>query len=172
LAIGSTGLRSLLVATSVLFGLLLPGPAARAEAESGRPGVLHRIVLYAPNRVLDVLDLVRLRARVGPGFAVGLRATELADVYLGSYAALYLGLPGPRGRRVPKLPVGFENHHGVEVGVVDASSGFAFGPGYTATEFGVGFQAAILGLDLGIDPFEIVDLAAGLLLFDPRGDDL
>jgi hypothetical protein len=129
-------------------------------------------VTYVPNRLLDVLDVVRLRARVGPGFAVGVRATELADLYLGSYAALYVGLPGPRGRRVPKLPVGFENDHGVEVSVVDASSGFGFDPGYTATEFGLGFQAAILGIDLGIDPFEIVDLAAGLVLLDPRGDDL
>ncbi len=152
--------------------MLLPARAARAEGESGGPGAPHRIVAYVPNRVLDALDVVRLRARVGPGFAVGVRATELADVYVGSYAALYLGLPGPRGRRVPKLPVGFENDHGVEVSVVDASSGFGFGPGYGATEFGAGFQAAILGIDLGIDPFEILDLAAGLVLLDPRGDDL
>ncbi len=165
--------RSFLPATLALLCLLHPAGAARAEeAESDGPGVLHRVVMYVPSRVFDVLDIVRLRARLGPGIAVGVRATELADAYIGSYAALYVGLPGPRGRRVPRLPIGFENNHGVEVSVADASSGFGFGPGYTATEFGAGFQAAILGIDLGIDPFEIVDLAAGLVLLDPRGDDL
>ena len=58
----------------VLFFLLLtsvPAFSSEPDADSG-PGVLHRIVAYVPNRVLDVLDVVRLRVpgrhhRIGPG---------------------------------------------------------------------------------------------------------
>jgi hypothetical protein len=46
-----------------------------------------------------------------------------------------------------------------------------FSPNYGPTEVGLGFQAAILGLDLGIEPWDFVDLALGLVLLDPNGDD-
>ncbi|MBI2875830.1 MAG: hypothetical protein HYY20_02995 [Candidatus Tectomicrobia bacterium] len=158
----------------VLLCLLLTGsPSFGAEPDAnGGPGVLHRVVTYLPNRVLDVLDLVRLRVRVGPGAAVGIRATEAADFFLGSYIAIYAGLPGPRNRRLPKLPVGIENSHGIEVSVADLSTGMGLGPGYSNTEFGFGFQAALIGLDLGVDPVELLDLVGGFLLLDLRGDDL
>jgi len=155
--------------------LVLIAPPAMAGAgdvaEDAGPSLLHRIALYVPNRVLDVLDLVRLRARVGLGTALGVRATEAADVFVGSYAAVYAGLPGPRGRRIPRLPVGLESLSGVEVSAADLSSGFGAGPDYTATEFGLGFQAYLVGLDVGVDPVEAVDLVLGLLLLDLRDDD-
>jgi hypothetical protein len=138
----------------------------------GGPSLLHRIVLYAPNRVLDVLDLVRLRARVGLGTALSVRATEAADLFIGSYAAVYAGLPGPRVRRIPRLPAGLEIRSGVEVSAADLSTGLGAGPDYSATEFGLGFQAYLVGLDIGVDPMEAVDLALGLFLLDLRDDDL
>jgi hypothetical protein len=151
--------------------VIAPPAMAGDVAQGAGPSLVHRIALYVPNRVFDVLDLVRLRARVGLGTAVGVRATEAADFFIGSYAAVYAGLPGPRGRRIPRLPVGLESLSGVEVSAADLSSGFGAGPDYTATEFGLGFQAYLVGLDIGVDPMEAVDLVLGLLLLDLRDDD-
>src|SRR5262245_3153326 len=34
--------------------------------DDGRDGLVHTILLYIPNRIFDLLDIVRARARVGP----------------------------------------------------------------------------------------------------------
>jgi hypothetical protein len=129
------------------------------------------ILMYVPNRLLDALDMVRARLRLGPGFAVGARATEYADFYVGTYVSVYIGLPGPRGRKFPRLPVGMESKTGAEVSVVDATIEGGMSPDYGMTEFGFGFQALLLGIDVGVDPFEMLDFVVGFLTFDPLDDD-
>ena len=137
----------------------------------GPVGVGWTILMYIPNRVLDLFDMVRARLRLGPGIAIGARATEYADVFVGTYATVYIGLPGPRGRTLPRLPVGLESKSGAEVSIADVTLEAGLGPDYGMTEIGFGFQLFLIGLDVGIDPFEIGDFAAGLLTFDPMDDD-
>ncbi len=132
----------------------------------------HRLVCYVPNRVLDALDLVRARVRVGPGLAAGVRATEAADAFAGSYLSVYAGLPGPRGRKTPRLPVGLESRTGVEASVLDASTGVGMGPDYSTAETGASLHLAILGFDVGVDLVEACDLVLGLLFIDVLNDDL
>jgi len=134
-------------------------------------GFLWGVVWYVPNRVLDVLDVVRARIRLGPGFAFGARATEYADVFLGTYASVYVGLPGPRGRTLPRLPAGLESKSGAEVSVADVTLEGGMGPDYGMTECGVGLQAFLVGFDVGVDPLEILDLVVGIFTFDPMDDD-
>ena len=145
--------------------------AETAPGEERGRGVVRRIVTYVPSRIFDALDMVRLRARVGRGMAVGLRATELADFYLGAYSTVYAGLPGPRGRVRPRLPAGLESRVGVELGAGDATFGGGTGPSYGSAEVGAGLQVMLLGFDVGVDPFEILDFLGGLVLLDPGGDD-
>jgi hypothetical protein len=47
----------------------------------------------------------------------------------------------------------------------------AAGPGYSPTEIGLGLHAGVVGVDVGIDPMEIVDFLGGFFLWDPRHDD-
>ncbi len=129
-------------------------------------------LLYIPNRVLDLLDIFRLRLRVGPGLAAGVRATKVAQVYAGSYATVFAGLPGPRMRSTPKLPFGLESHSGASLSVIDATVDGGIGPDFSPTEFGAGLQLAIVGFEFGIDPVEIADFATGILTIDLRDDDL
>jgi len=131
----------------------------------------HQLLWYIPNRVLDAFDPIRARARFGPGVAVGVRATDVADLYLGAYASIYVGLPGPRMYPTLKLPFGLESYTGVEISLAEGTLEGSIGPDYSPTEFGVSLQAFIVGLDVGIDPIEIVDLFAGIIFLDPRGDD-
>ena len=158
----------------LMLGLLLHGPGAgAAEAEDAEShGVVHTVLLYLPNRVLDLLDVVRLRVRVGPGLAVNARATELAAVFAGSYASVYAGLPGPRNRPLPKLPAGVETRTGVQASVADASVSGGFGPDYGPAEFGLGTQLFIIGFDAGVDPWELLDFVTGFVCVDLRHDDL
>ncbi len=147
-------------------------PTAAMEPEEPKHGFGHKLLFYIPNRLLDVFDFARLRLRVGPGIAVGARATKLVEVFVGGYASVFVGLPGPRLEPVVKLPVGIENYSGISVSVADGTSEGKRGPGYSNTEFGAGFQLALLGIDIGLDPMEILDLATGFIFIDLRGDDL
>jgi len=125
-----------------------------------------RVLLYLPNRVFDLMDVVRLRGRVGPGFALGARATRPASLFLGGYASVGVGLPGPRGEPKLPLPLGFDSAGGMQVSMVgDAPNG------YGRTEVGALLHVILVGLDVGVDPGEVLDFAAGFLLMDPRGDD-
>ncbi len=148
--------------------LTLAGPV-RAE----RHGFLHTVLLYLPNRVFDVFDLARARLRVGPGFAVDVRATELADAYLGGYTSLYIGLPGPRGKPTIPWPAGVETRAGAEVSVLDATAAAGpSDPGYGIGEIGAGAHIGLVGLDVGFDVFEVLDFVLGFLTIDLSEDDL
>ena len=135
-------------------------------------GIGHTLLMYIPNRLLDLLDIVRLRLRVGPGFGLGVRLTEFADVYLGAYASVWAGLPGARNRKTPRLPVGVESKSGVEVGPADATLEGMVGPDYSTWEVGFDFQFILLGIAIGLEPYEALDFVLGLLTLDPKDDDL
>jgi hypothetical protein len=157
----------------------LPGPLPPSDAsrpvsmpqddEDEGGSLIWGVAMYLPNRVLDVLDIVRAKLHLGPGFAFGARATRPAEVYVGFYGSAWVGLPGPRSRKLPRLPVGLESRTGAAVSVADATLG---GPTYGTTEFGVNFQLALIGADLGLDPGELFDFVVGLATFDPKDDDL
>lgn len=132
----------------------------------------HALLLYIPNRIFDLFDIVRLRLRLGPGLAVGARVTELVDFEVGGYATVWAGIHGPRGRPVISWPVGVENYGGFELSFIDLSDEeTGSGPHYGPAEIGLGLQALIIGADVGVEPWDALDFLAGLLFFDPNGDD-
>ena len=141
-----------------------------AEESAPSHGIGHRLLFYIPNRIFDVFDIVRARVRLGPGFGIGVRATELADFNLSAYTAIWVGIHGYRGEPSIPWPVGAEAVAKAEISIADAEAS-AGGPLYGPVEFGLGFHAALLGVDVGIEPWEIVDLVLGLFTFDPVGDD-
>ncbi len=135
-------------------------------------GLGHRLLFWIPNRLFDLLDIVRLRVRVGPGISVSARATEAADVAIGTHLTVFVGLPGPRGERRISLPVGMEGYAGLELSVLETGNeDDGIGPRYGPTEIGAGAQVLLVGLDVGVEPYDALDFLAGILMFDPRGDD-
>ncbi|MEE4261601.1 MAG: hypothetical protein V2I56_02855 [Desulfobacteraceae bacterium] len=149
-----------------------PAPEAMvAKKEVSDHGFGHKLLLYIPNRILDIFDFVRLRVRVGPGVAVGVRATRPLTLAVGGYTSLYAGLPGPRLKPTVKFPVGIENYAGMEASVLYGSSGGRFAPNYSSTEIGVSVHPLLVGLDICVDPLEVLDLALGFVFIDIRGDD-
>ena len=148
-------------------------PASETKSTAHKShSAIHKIAMFIPNVILDLCDVVRLRVRVGPGIAADVRATELASVFVGSYGSVYAGLPGPRNRRKPKLPIGFESRTGVQVSVVDGTTESNIGPDYGPTEIGLGVHVLIIGVDVGVEPLELLDFVTGLVFIYLRDDDL
>lgn len=133
---------------------------------------LHQILLYIPNRIFDVLDIVRIKAKVGPGFDVGIQITEPVRLYAGGHTAIYLGLPGPRQERIIPIPVGAEAKAGGALSVLDGMVKSNTGTDYSYTEIALESQLLLVGIDVGIDLVEIVDFFAGLVFLEIREDDL
>ena len=143
------------------------------EADDDRDvSVGHALLWYIPNRISDILDIIRLRIRLGPGLALGARVTELVDFNLGGYGTVFVGIPGPRRERRFNWPIGFESMAGAEFLWWDGTTHGHGGPHYGAVEVGLGLQAVLVGFDLGIDVWEIVDLVTGIVFIDPVEDDI
>jgi hypothetical protein len=150
----------LIVGTVFLVQASIP---PKAEA-----GPLMSILCYIPNRVFDILDIVRLRLRVGPGISLGVRATKPVSAFLGTHLTVWAGLHGPRGRLWLPLPFGFESRSGAQASVVDlAKSGCYYGP----LEIGFETQLFLLGPNVGVAPFEVIDFIAGIFFIDLQNDD-
>ena len=138
----------------------------------GITGIVQPIVFYIPNRIFDLLDILRLRVRVGPGVSAGARATELVDVFAGAHSTVYAGFRGSRGKKggIP-WPFGIENHGGVEVSVVDITNHGPFAPVVDPLELGFEVQAGIVGIYAALELYEVLDFVTGFVFLDIRGDD-
>jgi len=143
-------------------------PGTEKSARSEQKSTKHPILFYIPNRIFDLLDIVRLRVRVGPGISAGVRATKPVSAFVGFHSAIFAGLPGPRGKAEIPLPVGLEMRGGVQASVADAAPGNIY---YGPLEVGAEVQPLIVGINIGIEPFEILDFVAGFFFIDLQDDD-
>ena len=153
----------LIILLTGLCTLVQIGRPARAEA-----GVIKAIVCYVPNRVFDLLDIFRVRVRVGPGISAGVRATRPLSAFLGFHSSAFIGLPGPRGKKRIPWPVGLDLRAGAQASIVDASSG---APHYDFLEVGFETQLFLPGVNVGIGGIEILDFVTGLVFIDLQDDD-
>lgn len=144
-------------------------PKRRSSPASSALDTVWAVLVYLPNRVIDLTDVVRLQVRAGPGWAVSARATRALPVFLGGYKATWVGLPGPRGRASVPIPVGISSQTGFNLGPALASGSQA--PNYGLGEFGAGVQLYILGFDAGFDVVELADFFAGFACVDFAHDD-
>ena len=152
---------------------LLRAQAARAEDVAPPRTIGERawsVAEYLPNRLFDLCDVVRLHVRVGTGFAAGGRVTRSLPVFVGDYRAVWVGLPGPRGRAKLPLPAGAEGEKGVEVASMRVGSG-SKAPEYGVGEIGAGVMIYVVGVEIGVDPYEFVDFLAGFAGVDLAHDD-
>lgn len=146
-----------------------PQASTEPEVEEKDRSLLVGILLYLPNRIFDVFDIARLRVRVGPGLSLGARVTRPVSLALGTHGALFVGLHGPRGEASIPWPVGIESFAGAEISVVD--NGRVGNVYYGLGEIGAGTQLLILGLEAGVDPWEVLDFIVGLVTVDVAKDD-
>jgi hypothetical protein len=154
----------IIIALVCLCTLAQIGVPAQAEA-----GPLVNVVMYIPNRVFDLMDIFRVRLRVGPGISAGVRITRPVSGYLGMHTTVYAGLPGPRGRRKIPWPVGGDVGVGAQASFIDLSERTTY---YDPLELGGEAQILLLGANVGIGVYEIFDFIAGFAFIDLVGDDI
>ena len=146
-----------------------PAEETKAEPQSEgrqRRGLLGAIVMYIPNRVIDVFDMVRFGVDVGPGIGLDGQATDALQAR--AIAQTSVGAGFQSFRHTP-IQTGVQS----ALGVGPVSSDAQVGGWYrSATDFRLGAHAAIVGAHAAVDPVEIADLVLGFLLIDIRDDDL
>lgn len=165
-----------LMLTLGLVAMLVPAAWASEKKDNDQKqephSIGHKVLMYVPNRVFDLLDIVRARLRLGPGLAVGVRVTKPLSAYVGAYGSVYGGLPGPRLEPKYPLPFGVEDLNGAQLSILNLSTGFGADPKYSWSEIGASLHLLLIGADVDVDPMEAIDLLAGFFMFDPRHDDL
>lgn len=121
-------------------------------------------LLWLPNRLLDLVDVFRVDAGVGPAYGGVVRVTRYVQAGYRQMSPFSLRV-GDFGRKLPVM--------------VESSNEIGAGPAFIASkdreictgEVGVGVDL-LAGAYVGICVEELVDFAAGLVFLDIMDDDV
>ncbi len=122
------------------------------------------VLLWVPNRFLDLIDVFRFDVGAGVSYGAVARISKYGQVGYRDMAPMSLRI-GDFGRDYPVL--------------VERSSEFGIGPGYFDSkdrkicpgEVGVGADVFLVGAYGGICVEELLDFVAGIFFLDIMGDD-
>ncbi|MBP9838954.1 MAG: hypothetical protein KBC84_09605 [Proteobacteria bacterium] len=127
--------------------------------------VAENVLLYLPNRFLDLIDILKFDVGVGPSAGAVVRLTKYGQVGIRSVAPFSLRA-GLAGRSSPVF--------------LEHSSEFGIGPTFVQSsertvdrgEFGLGLDLILIGAYLGINLEAIPDFIIGFVGIDLQNDDL
>ena len=139
--------------------------SSSSKDDEGGGGFLDALMMYIPNRFLDLVDIFKADVGVGPSVGAVVRVTKYGQVGLRAIAPMSARL-GLLGRRAPAM--------------LETSSEMGIGPAYKRSkdrkvcwgEVGAGVDLILVGGYLGACPDELVDFVAGIFFLDLKGDDL
>jgi hypothetical protein len=146
-----------------------PATAQESKPEEEPPeerSFLHVLLLYIPNRIVDLLDIARFGIDVGPGIGLDLTATEYARLAL--LTRISAGVGYQTLRHMP-VKAGAESNFGV--GPFGANVGFPLTWYRNTWDLRVEAHLLIVGAHVAVNPAEILDAVLGLTTFDLLGDD-
>jgi len=157
----SDGTYSDLVPTSPKEGWSNLEPIEKGE---GSP-IWSQVLLWLPNRVLDLIDVFRVDVGVGPSFGAVVRVTKYGEIGYRQMAPASLRV-GDFGRQMPFL--------------IESSNEFGVGPAYVNSsdrkicpgEIGLGADLLVAGAYGGVCVDEFADFLAGIFFIDLKDDDI
>jgi hypothetical protein len=159
----------------------------------GESGFLTRLLLWAPDRLLDLLDLVTVDVHLGLGALVDVHATRAVQVAaglrakggIGLHDQRSLGLANDSGAGFAVLAMGTQTFSGsstgVPAGVITGSESIAgmhrpSSPLYRDYRdywaLGASTTAGIAGAEIDLHPVQLFDLIGGIFFLDFAHDDL
>ncbi len=135
----------------------------------GTASLGERLLLYVPNRLLDLLDVLHLGCAVGPGLGAEFHFTRRGR--LGAIAGGDVGLAW-LGRWTS--PVECAAYARASVGIREAVDTRSMGERwrYPRCDVGLSLNPAFALVYAAIAPDEIVDFLVGFSTYDTKGDDL
>ncbi len=124
-----------------------------------------QVLLWFPNRIMDLIDIFKVDVGVGPSFGAVVRVTKYGQVGYRSVSPLSVRV-GLFGRSMPFM--------------LEHSSEFGLGPGFVAShdrtvckgELGAGADLFLVGAYGGVCVDEVIDFIAGIFFLDVSGDDI
>ncbi len=134
------------------------------QENEGTPWWSH-VLLWIPNRVLDLIDVFRVDAGVGPAFGGVVRVTKYAQAGYRQMLPVSLRV-GDFGRQMP-IVVEASNEIGVSPLFIESKDRNTC-PG----EFGLGADLFVVGAYGGVCVDEAVDFLAGIFFIDLKDDDM
>jgi hypothetical protein len=134
------------------------------EKGEGSP-VWSQVLLWLPNRILDLIDVFRVDVGVGPSFGAVVRVTKYGEIGYRQMAPASLRV-GDFGRQMPFL--------------IETSNEFGVGPAYVNSsdrnvcdgEIGLGADLLVAGAYGGVCVDEFADFLAGIFFIDLKDDDI
>jgi hypothetical protein len=138
---------------------------AQSAGSAGESSLGRRILLYLPNRFLDLIDIFKADVGVGPALGAVARVTEHGQIGYRSVSPVSLRV-GLRGRNPPVMAE-TADEYGVGPDFIN-SSDREVGKG----EVGVGLDLFIVGAYAGIDFYQLPDFLLGFFGVDYAEDDL
>jgi len=123
------------------------------------------VLLWIPNRFLDLVDVFRLDVGVGPSFGGVIRITDQAELGYRKMLPTSIRI-GDMGRRIPVL-VETSNEKGVSPNYQDSKDREV-----CKGEVGLGADALIVGAYGGICFDELADFITGIFFIDIKDDDI
>jgi hypothetical protein len=153
--------------------LALPACASMAAPpaeDDGGPGAVevgHAVVMYLPNRVVDLFDVLRFGVNLGPGVGIQAKATDPVQVTWMTRASVGVGFQS--FRHVPGYAA---TETAAALGPAGAEAGLGLGWHQSPTDLRLEVHPAIAGAHVAVDPVEILDFVLGFFTVDIREDDL
>jgi hypothetical protein len=180
------------------------GPAEEQVTNRGRlginrrmrsrvdPNVLVRLLMYVPDRVFDLLDLVTLDVHFGPGVFADVHVTRRIQAAAGLRATLGVGVHEQRsiGLRnqseagVSVLTFGTQTVAGTNIGTSGVQTGAESMAGLHSPSnsiyqdfrdfwaIGASVTAGLAGVELDLHPVQLFDFIGGIFFLDFSRDDL
>ncbi|MHC4820625.1 MAG: hypothetical protein ACYTDX_02755 [Planctomycetota bacterium] len=125
------------------------------------------LVLWLPNRVLDLFDIAKAGVNAGPGIGVNAKATDFAQGMFLNRTSVGVGLQTLRS-----LPAyaGVESAVGAGPLGVDMTAGLGWD--HSPTDVRLEVHPVLAGAHVAVDPVAIVDFILGIFTIDISDDDL
>lgn len=163
----------------------------RSKRAAIQPSLARRLILYLPDRLLDILDVIGFDVHVGPGVYLNTHLTRAFQLGAGARAVAGLGwhtkrsfgLLGQAEAGMTLLASGAQTYSAGQVGTSGIQAGVFNQAGvHRPTDpvyqrlrdywaFGVDTTLVLVGLAVDVHPVELVDFVGGLILKDPLRDD-
>jgi hypothetical protein len=157
-----------LMESSALFTppFLVAQEEEELEEEKDESSTLGVILLYIPNRILDLFDVARFGVNVGPGFGFDVRCTKWLKAQFITDTSVGVGLQTLR-----HLPLCFRSQSKLGLAFISTPSMNLIDWHYGDYDLRVELYVLLVGAHVAVELGEIVDFIGGIFTWDPMNDD-